>query len=512
MTFHSIHTNGLRVLPDPPKPLAIPAAHVFESSRPVPPTLKGLSAAPFLVPAVIEALKSSRCYAPIVQMVPAEADIYCAAAARENGGVVLTSDSDMLVHDIGPNGAVAFFDQFELQRSGAGSTSVHVMICRPGEISKRLALDDLQRLAFEIKKDPSSSFQEALRRARGYKPMGITDIHYKKFLEEYASETLDDGPLRESMPANPLINTSEQWLDPRVSELVLQFAAQKEPQVKMYLPFLIDDPTRSPAWGVSSSLRCFAYSLLLFLTNEASKVRSVAEYGRRGLRIASHEVQLLTKQQCLTYVEGLKDRFSQLRGGLESTTLLCFFKAYAIYLICQWHVDNDKPRPTRGTLSGLLTGAAGRTFTWIEIHLLAQLQAALYSLRMLKQILRYVKAVVVADIPPLLGDLDMILEELEPIDKLIPTRMEVFEQGSSSLETGGLLDSVFGLLGDEGAEVDANNAQSRSSTKPVPSDFTEVPITKRRRKGRVAESKAVPPVSNEPTNKHNNIYRLLAES
>ena len=513
VTFHSVYPNGLRALPDPPKPLVIEAAHVLDSSRPVPPSFKGLPAAPFLVPTVIEALASSSFYAPMVRVVPAEADVYCAAAARAKGGAIVTSDSDMLVHDIGPNGAVAFFNQLELRKSFAGCTSIHVLICRPGEIAKRLALEDLRRLAFEIKKDPSAPFQGALQRARGYKPMGIRDAHYEDFFEEYASKPLDAGPSLTSMPANALVNPSGKWLDPRVSELVLQIAAQTKPQVKMYLPFLIDDPSRSSAWAVSSSLRRFAYSLLIFFEPEPSELRAVAEHSRKGLRIASLEVHFLTKQQSLTYAQVLEGSFFQLHNGSELTASHHLFEAYAVYMVCQWYLENDKPRPARAAWSVLLTGAAGKTLTWMEIHLSAQLQAALYSLRMLKQILRYVTMVARADIPPLLAHLDIILADMKPIERLIPSRLEVVKENPSKLETEGLLDAVFSLLGDGRAEdpkVDADTTEGSSTPDPVPSGFTQVP-SNRRKKGRVTESRAIPRVSKEPLKKPNNIYRLLAD-
>ncbi|KAA6412694.1 MAG: hypothetical protein FRX48_03686 [Lasallia pustulata] len=514
LIFQSTHPNGLRVLPEPSKPLVIEAAHVLDSSRPVPTPFKGLPAAPFLVPAVIEALASSYSYASTVQIVPAEADPYCAAAARQDGGVILTNDSDMLVHDIGPNGAVAFFNQLEFRESAAEYTSIHVLVCRPVEIAKRLGLDDLQRLAFEVKKDPAAMFHVALGKAKMYKPTGIRDAHYDEFLEEYSAMAPGNGRSQILMPATLPIDPSELQLDPRVSELVLQFAASAEPQVKMYLPFLIDDPTRSSAWGVSSSLRRLAYSLLSFLTTGASKVQSVVDYGRKGLRMASQEVRLLTKQQCLLYVQGLKESFSQLRSASGLTTSHHLFKAYAIYMVCQWYVNNDKPRPARDALVGLLTGTTGKTLTWVEIHLSAQLQAALYSLRMLKHLLRYVELAVGRDIPPLLKDLDMSLEDLEPIERLIPSRLEVVMQEQSKSETPGLLDVVFSLLGDESTgehKVDAGNTEENSATEPIPAGFTEI-SGRMRKKGRIAPSKPIAPVSKEPSKKLNNIYRLLADS
>ena len=514
MTFHSLHPKGLKVFPLTPEPLTIHAAHVLDSSRPVPPSFKGLPASPFLVPAVIDALTWNSYYISTVEIVPAEADVYCAAAARQNGGIILTSDSDMLVHDLGPNGAVAFLNQIQLRGGEGPSASIHVSVCRPGEVAKRLGLKSLLRLAFEIKKDSSSSFQKALRRARQYKPSVIRDAYYEEFLLEYASETLDSSHSEMAVVANPLFDPSKQQLDPRISEIVLQFVAQSGPQMKMYLPFLIDDTSRSCAWVISASLRSFAYSLLLFLKPEPPKVRALAEYGRRGLRITSHEGRLLSKKQCLAYAESLMESFRGFHKGFGATFIHHYFKAYGVYLVCKWYLDDDKPLPARQALSQLLRGAAGTTLAWLDVHLSAQLQAALYSLRMVKQILRYVKVGAGTGIPTLLRDLDVILNGLEPMDRLVPSRLEAVKDNSPELDNGELLDAIYGMLGEgraEELEVEAETAGASSTTEAPPSEFTEV-ARKIRKKRRRTESKEILPVSKDPAENTNNMYRILAEA
>ena len=514
MTFHSLHPKGLKVFPLTPEPLNIQAAHVLDSSRPVPPSFKGLPASPFLVPAVLDALTCNSYYISTVEIVPAEADVYCATAARRNGGIILTSDSDMLVHDLGPNGAVAFLNQIQFRGGEGPSASIRVSMCKPREVAKRLGLESLLRLAFEIKKDPSSSFMEALRRARQYKHSVIRDVYYEEFLLEYASETLHSTHSEMAVAANAPVDPSKQLLDPRISEIVLQFAAQSRPQIKMYLPFLIDDTSRSCAWVISASLRSFAYSLLLFLKPEPPKVRAVAEYVRRGLRITSHEGRLLSKEQCLAYAESLMESFREFYKGFGATFIYHYFKAYGVYLVCKWYLDNDKPLPARQALSQLLRGAAGTTLAWLDIHLSAQLQAALYSLRMAKQILRYVKVGAVTGFPTLLRDLDEILIGLEPMDRLVPSRLEAVKDKSPELDNGELLDAIYGMLGEgraEEPEVEPEIARASSTTEAAPSEFTEV-ARKSRKKGRRTESKEIPPVSKDPTENTNNMYRILAEA
>jgi len=67
----------------------------------------------FLVPAVLEALRSHSYWGGLVQIVPGEADDSCIADIKQNGGTVLTGDSDLLIQDLGTNGFVCFFSDIE---------------------------------------------------------------------------------------------------------------------------------------------------------------------------------------------------------------------------------------------------------------------------------------------------------------------------------------------------------------------------------------------------------------
>ncbi|KAL8938978.1 MAG: hypothetical protein Q9216_003604 [Gyalolechia sp. 2 TL-2023] len=141
------------------------------TTNPLTPFHRLLPAPPFLVPAVLDALATSK-YASVASIVPGEADPYCALAARdEGGGVILTSDSDLLVYDTGIHGSsVVFFNSIELfaseTKAGHPNSVLRANIFHPPSISKRLNLPGLQRLAYEIKSDPSIGLSEALSRAR----------------------------------------------------------------------------------------------------------------------------------------------------------------------------------------------------------------------------------------------------------------------------------------------------------------------------------------------------------
>ena len=99
-------------------------------------------------------------YSTVTKMVPGEADPYCARRARRKGGIVFTSDSDLLIYDLGKHGSVVYFSDLELHvRDGDDVSDVHVCIhaneFRPHAITQRLRLPDLVGLAYVMARHPS---------------------------------------------------------------------------------------------------------------------------------------------------------------------------------------------------------------------------------------------------------------------------------------------------------------------------------------------------------------------
>ena len=194
---------------------------LFRSAKKVAPSFRGLPPPTFLVPAVLDALRSSK-YAPSTNLVPGEADIYCARAAQKDGGIILTSDSDMLVYDLGPSGAVAFLLDVKLTgeepvgRQVAGCEILKATIWCPKVIAERLGLPDLQRLAFMISQDPHMTMVKAVQRAR--KSAEAVE-GFKVFVEEYdigSSIPNHSTQCRDNLDS---VTVRCQHFDPRVSEI-----------------------------------------------------------------------------------------------------------------------------------------------------------------------------------------------------------------------------------------------------------------------------------------------------
>lgn len=110
--FRALCPDGLPKASGSPSNVFSDSIEMF-SAKSIPARLKLLPSAPFVVPAVIEALLNTT-YANCVYVVPGEADIYCAEDVKMNGGFVITGDSDLLVHDLGLGGGVVFFNDFSL--------------------------------------------------------------------------------------------------------------------------------------------------------------------------------------------------------------------------------------------------------------------------------------------------------------------------------------------------------------------------------------------------------------
>ncbi|CRK13495.1 hypothetical protein BN1708_010834 [Verticillium longisporum] len=313
---------------------------------------------PFLVPAILERLRLSEKYAPLIRLVPGEADAYCADHALHHGGCVLTSDSDLLVHDLGPRGAVILFHDLHTGTLD-GHRGLIAARYSPASIAERLRLPPtsagIQRFAHELSRDPYKSLpqllQAAQQRAAAEGDDAAEDAAFETFLRPYRAH---DAQTTAAAATYASLATP---LDPRVSELVLQSPALRSrlgiPQDEdedeegpraphseplIFLPLLMDCPARPSAWEASLDVRRLGYALLRAAHPFAAA--SVREFRR---------------------VQSASNAGRQIPPCADPQE---FFAARA----------------------------EGETL-WSTIHLAAQVQACYYSLRILSQVLSLLDAV-----------------------------------------------------------------------------------------------------------------------
>ena len=435
----------------------------------MPPELRGLPASPFLVPAVLDALSKSQ-YASILEIVPGEAEAFCAFYVRENGGIALTSDSDMLVHDLNSYGAVAFFNQLEC-RSLESCEALKTILFRPNEIANTLGLKTLQRLAFEIKQDPYIKIQSGAKLAQ--QPPG-NPAALAEFLTEYDPTAMSEITTTTSIS----LATSNSFLDPRLSELVLSATSSpRSDTLPMYLPFLTDDPSRASAWAPSSHLRQLLYSSLTFLSPLSPDKSSILEYTRKGHRIASTQIPLLSNPELHTTAKQIIATIHACSINSIPPSSSAKWWVFAFSIITTWHHHSGKPPPSRETITRVCNGAASPSIlTWEEVHLSAQIQGVLYSLRMLKQLFSKSQAETTS-FPASLLELRDLIQGLPDLAELLPSRLEI-ARGMLGLNFRILLDTMVKAEGlSDAAEVQIGEGQEKRDD-----DGFETVSSKKRRK------------------------------
>ncbi|KAL8862381.1 MAG: hypothetical protein Q9178_001390 [Gyalolechia marmorata] len=424
------YPNGLGVAESAPQPLPLLSSHLFNSFHSVHGSLRGLPTLPFLVPAVLDALSTTR-YASITDIVPGEADTYCAKAVKDHGGMILTSDSDMLVYDIGDNNAVIFFSGLEIQEDPNAATGVisllRAKIYPTAQIANRLGLPNLQQLAYHCNVDPTLSFAEA--RKRVLQPVQDEAL-WRRFQEEYSMTLEPDNVIRPQSSKRQL----QGFLDPRLSEFILQLSTPaRQDETNIYLPFLMDDPSRASAWYVSSFIRQTLYEILVSQIpplHTPLPLPVIMEISRRGFRIFPSVVPLSTstapvaQRVAADNIHTLISRWQMGTTSFQTVSPMFRYRIFALSETYRWHIDNLKNPPSRNSIARTMTGFMGSLVEWEDIHLHAQVEAVLYALRMIKQGLGYISAAGKAGVEGQM-ELENILEDLPPLSGLLPSSMEL---------------------------------------------------------------------------------------
>ncbi|KAK4126280.1 hypothetical protein N657DRAFT_679239 [Parathielavia appendiculata] len=346
----------------------------------------------FLVPAVIDALRDSPESGFPVKLVPGEADGFCAQHVRQHGGTVITSDSDLLVHELGEAGGVVFFADIDADIQNQKLIAPQY---RPVDLCRRLSLKPergLQQLAFEVSRDPHLTVQQAVERVKRNEAVSAFGVEYSDFIEQYLSPEVAS-----ELEKDPITK-----LDPRISELVLRSlrisgvvtpaaginpAAQdrNEHSLEMYLPFLLDCPSRTSAWEASKPVRELAYAALQSI--RGSNIPFVSEMRRLQSVSSGLKVDIPPISEIDELSATLLALLSRIEADLSRPELIWI--VLAIYQDITMAIKRGRGYAL--SLEVLGQDAKGRLdpCSWDGLHFLAQIQATYYSLRMLRQILDF---------------------------------------------------------------------------------------------------------------------------
>ncbi|KAI1461819.1 XPG domain containing-domain-containing protein [Annulohypoxylon moriforme] len=359
---------------------------------------------PFLVPAVLEALKNDEHWGPLVVVVPGEADMFCAQDIRENGGTVLTADSDLLIQDLGLEGNVVFFWNILSGHPPFTDAGIKALKMSFHDINRQLRIETLgglSRVAFEKqrnKKAGDMDFNTALHNARHGGEDVLNSPEYKGFMKELE--------LKVYIPSHHPVLSLLSGLDPRISEIVIQTLLLEETEpstivekkelrgpetLSIFLPILLENRNNVSAWGQSTNIRELAYSFLQGLAHQRSEwvieyrtLDSSATYSGRRIRIPDLDKAVAESTRLVVLLEKLTESFS-------STDMQ--WLAFAVYWdIRRFVSEKQRLLSTTCVKEATRQPKGPENYSWDIIHFTAQFQAHFYSLRILKQILDVVVA------------------------------------------------------------------------------------------------------------------------
>jgi XPG domain containing len=393
--YHSVNATPCRASFSP---LETSPGGPFHSPS-VKPKLTVLPPSPFLVPAVLEALLRSSQYQDITEVVPGEADLYCAKYLSQHGGIVFTGDSDLLVHNLGKDGAVTFFKDIQYS---ASSDTLGSQIYKPAVIAQRLDLPKSQGLhafAFELLMDSHGTFRKLLIDAQSLKAATANPSEFKRFLKEYKQlPTMFNA--KDVTKILPLLRS----LDPRISEYVLQYPylarlagreeiTESSQTLHAFLPFLLDCPVRTNAWEVSTAVRQLAYGLINLIVPVTQQRLTVSEHRKQQDKSTGRELQLPSLSQIPEACTAITILYSQLRQSLPGLSEFQIWTAFALHQEFEYSYSRAKTPLSKFVIQQLADlgnksnmSKKRKGLTWDIIQFFAQIQGSYYSFRILKQI------------------------------------------------------------------------------------------------------------------------------
>ncbi|KAK2593482.1 hypothetical protein QQS21_008798 [Conoideocrella luteorostrata] len=378
----------------------------------------------FLVPAVIDVLRNHCHYRDITYLVPGEADHFCASEVFHQGGIVITSDSDLLIHNLG-HGRVAFFK--DLQEDDMSKITFSSFV--PRKIFEQLGLaypEKAIQLAYERKFAPHATLSQIIRKC-SHDPSHTTD--YLKFREQYCFGGVSTRAVQGISNLAAL-----KHLDPRVSELLVDLRSRDNTSssllpIRIFLPPLVECPELRSAWDTSTPIRQLAYRLADYCTLHEDGVPTVQEFRRvQSFSYRGRQVTLPSLNLARQYTKEIL-----LCAGILKTSLYDnddrFWIALAVALDKLESQRQDR-EPAIMTIDGNVQNptATGSTdcVAWNMVHMAAQMQGTLYSLRMLQQVLFSVKDCKMEEEFPDMGPMSSLLAQLTPVERY-PSTSEMIQ-------------------------------------------------------------------------------------
>ena len=335
--------------------------------------------APFMVSAVKESLLRNR--PSQVSMVNDEADRACAYEASLTGCHVLTVDTDLLVYNIG-DAAVMWLNDVTL--GGGHETSeprrLHIPYIRPRSLAQKWGLPTFNLLAYERSQNPRQNLPWIIRSAQV--SLNARNQQESDSFEAFAQIYKSSGDMVRAF------TSKRAGLDPRLSEVAMQFSLSKKNMPSMYMNPLFEDPSRESAWSYGVLFRALAYSCLM--QSERGQVKDqrefVMEHYRKGIKMG---ISVVLVPEIALYSAGLCKMIRQHETNVHQYLDTCYFwRSFALRHVQQEKEYRKKNLVSEDHILSLFGIFDERELVdWEIVHLHATIESVLYSLRMLKQAL-----------------------------------------------------------------------------------------------------------------------------
>ena len=153
----------------------------------------------------------------------------------------------------------------------------------------------------------------------------------------------------------------------------------------MFLPVLLEDPSKATAWKIGAPFRYAAESLVLMTKGLTC---SVFEYKRAGIRVSASEVKKESAERLYEHFTAWSEHMQRTLQTLTSLNHTDRWRMLIMQLTLRDMMREGMILPDAQDIVSILTGTAPTN--WGLVHLSAQYQAEYYSVRMMKQVLGFV--------------------------------------------------------------------------------------------------------------------------
>ena len=166
------------------------------------------------------------------------------------------------------------------------------------------------------------------------------------------------------------------------------------------------------------------------------RARPIHEYIRKGQRAIPQDCELKYMVQKMTvHAESLTGLFGDVDNHFKWSQSTMRWSLISLMLTLNWYEQMGKSAPSIKMMERVVTGVTASKWSWKAQHLFAQIQATLYSLRLVKQSLDLISSLEgQGSIHPTLTILLNQLESLPCLEDLLPTRLELLRSSSNLLD------------------------------------------------------------------------------